>query len=286
MDFSASAATKDAARTWRRRSCTPPRFSSTLPEKNHPVQAGFLDRPYEAVCVRVGVSRALPIAGTPTVVEIKSKDDFPKYHGKLKGLIVMDGRPSDSDIGFKPEARRHTDESLHKREAAIDPAPESPEAEPGGEPKSHWDEEEEFDEYLAKAAERWRFFETEGVTAVVSPSSIRKDVRVDGFYDKRWHPTYPEFVISREHYGRIVRMLDRKVRVELSLGLAAAITDNVEGFNVVAEIPGNDLASEIVMLGGHFDSWHSGTGATDKGAGFGGRARSGPHPESDRREAA
>jgi len=53
------------------------------------------------------------------------------------------------------------------------------------------------------------------------------------------------------------------------MSVAARITENVEGFNVVAELPGTDplLKDEIVMLGGHFDSWHSGTGATDNGAG-------------------
>ena len=50
--------------------------------------------------------------GTPTVVEVKSKDDFEKYRGKLRGLIVMNGRPDPPDIGFQPEAKRLTDEEL------------------------------------------------------------------------------------------------------------------------------------------------------------------------------
>ena len=80
---------------------------------------------------------------------------------------------------------------------------------------------------------------------------------------------YPGFVLAREHYGRIVRMLDRKQPVKVAFTLAAQFADNVDGFNVVAEIPGTDpaLKSEVVMLGGHLDSWHAGTGATDNGAG-------------------
>ena len=64
-------------------------------------------------------------------------------------------------------------------------------------------------------------------------------------------------------------MLDKKVPVKLSLSINATFTDNVRGFNVVAEIPGSDpaLASQVVMLGGHLDSWHTATGATDNGAG-------------------
>jgi Zn-dependent M28 family amino/carboxypeptidase len=76
-------------------------------------------------------------------------------------------------------------------------------------------------------------------------------------------------VIAREHYGRIVRMLDRKQPVKVAFTLAAQFAENVDGFNVVAEIAGTDplLQSEIVMLGGHLDSWHAGTGATDNAAG-------------------
>ncbi|HEX3704182.1 MAG TPA: M20/M25/M40 family metallo-hydrolase, partial [Vicinamibacterales bacterium] len=127
----------------------------------------------------------------------------------------------------------------------------------------------EFNKYLADAVDVWKFFATEGVAALIQPSAVAEDVRVDGFYDQKWHASYPAFVISREHYGRIMRMLDKKILVKVSLSIAARLTDNVEGFNVVAELPGTDpaLKDEVVMLGGHFDSWHSGTGATDNGAG-------------------
>lgn len=208
-------------------------------------------------------STSAPIVGTPMVVEVKSKDDFDKYRGKLKGAIVMNGRPAALDIGFKPAAKRLTDDELKKMESAIDPAAND------DAPKSYWDEEEDFVKALNKQAEIWRFFAGEGVTALVEPSPIAEDVRIGGFYDQIWHPTYPGFVISREHYGRIVRLLDKKQPVKLSLSLTARITEHVDGFNVVAEIAGTDptLGSEIVMLGGHLDSWHSGTGATDNGAG-------------------
>jgi len=204
---------------------------------------------------------ASPIVGTPVVVDVKSKDDFAKYRGKLRGLIVMNGRPAPEDIGFKPEAERYTDAQLKERESRIDPALHGP--------KSYWDEEDEFVKYLKDLTDVWKFFADEGVAALVSPSSIPEDVRVDGFYDREFHSPYPAFIFSREHYGRIMRMLDKKVPVTLSLDLSARLTDNVEGFNVVAEIPGTDpaLKDQVVMLGGHFDSWHSGTGATDNGAG-------------------
>jgi hypothetical protein len=207
-------------------------------------------------------STASPIVGTPIVVDVKSKDDFEKYKGKLRGAIVMNGRPEALDIGFKPLAKRLSDEDLTKKAGEIDPAADD-------QAKSYWDEEEEFVKSLNKLADVWKFFASEGVAALVEPSGINEDVRIGGFYDQIWRPTYPGFVIAREHYGRLLRMLDRKQPVKLSLSLSARMTDNVEGFNVVAEIPGTDpaLRSEVVMLGGHLDSWHAGTGATDNAAG-------------------
>jgi carboxypeptidase Q len=207
---------------------------------------------------------AAPLTATPIVVEVKSKEDFDKYRGKLRGAIVMNGRPEQVDIGFEPAATRFTDEELKKMEGHVDPAPPGEDA-----PKSLWDEEEEYRKSTDKQNEIYKFFAAEGIAALVEPSSIGGEVRVGGFYDNDWRPTFPGFVLSREHYGRLMRLLDKKQPVKLSLSLAARFSDNVEGFNVVAEIPGTDpqLKTEVVMLGAHLDSWHSATGATDNGAG-------------------
>jgi carboxypeptidase Q len=197
---------------------------------------------------------------------VKSKQDFDKYRGKLRGAIVMNGRPTVADIGFQPEATRITEDELKKQAGQIDPAPAG-----AGEytPKSYWDEEDQWLKSLRESTEILKFFATEGVAALVTASDVPEAVRVGGFYDEAWRPTYPGFVFAREQYGRIVRMLDKKQPVKLALALNARLTDNVEGFNIVAEIPGSDpaLRDEVVMLGGHFDSWHTGTGATDNGAG-------------------
>ena len=206
-----------------------------------------------------------PLVGTPIVVEVKSKDDFDKYRGKLRGAIVMNGRPEAIDIGFQAAAHRLNDEELRKLEAHIEPAPAS---EPGA-PKSLVDEEDDYRKIVDKQIEIYKFFASEGIAALVEPSSTLGNVRIGGFLDRLWHPAFPGFVIARDHYGRVMRMLDKKQPVKLTLSLAARFTENVDGFNVVAEIPGTDAAlrSEVVMLGGHLDSWHSGTGATDNGAG-------------------
>src|SRR3954467_14884899 len=121
-------------------------------------------------------SLASPLVSTPVVVDVKSKDDFEKYRGKLRGAVVMNGRPEAADIGFQPEAKRLTDEELKKQEGQIDPAaPPFP-----GAPKSFWDEEDDFVKALAKQREVYEFFAKEGIAALVTPSAIGEDVRTDG----------------------------------------------------------------------------------------------------------
>ena len=83
-------------------------------------------------------------------------------------------------------------------------------------------------------------------------------------------PIAPTFIISSEHYGRIARTLEKGVPVKVEIEADNRFYDtDLNSFNVVAEIPGTDrkLKDEVVMLGAHFDSWHTGTGATDNAAG-------------------
>jgi hypothetical protein len=85
-------------------------------------------------------------------------------------------------------------------------------------------------------------------------------------------PHVPTVHVAQESYGRIGRMLQKKVPVTLQLNMVNKyFPADSTSFNVIGEIPGTDpqLKDEVVMIGGHFDSWHSGTGATDNGAGSG-----------------
>jgi carboxypeptidase Q len=86
-------------------------------------------------------------------------------------------------------------------------------------------------------------------------------------YDKDVPKILPQVTISKEHYNRVLRMIRQGEHPKIALELAVEFQNDVDTFNTVAEIPGTDLKDEIVMLGGHMDSWHSGTGATDNAAG-------------------
>jgi carboxypeptidase Q len=130
------------------------------------------------------------------------------------------------------------------------------------------------------------FFQKEGVAAVVaeSPQGDGGTIFVQsalipgqdgrrGFAGPRpWSPEAPpipnQIVMAVEDYNRLVRMIQQGAKPKASLQFEAEFHDqDLNAYNTIAEIPGTDLKDQIVMLGGHMDSWHSGTGATDNGAG-------------------
>jgi hypothetical protein len=138
------------------------------------------------------------------------------------------------------------------------------------------------------AANKLRFFQQEGAAMLVDPSrgdggtifvqsaqvtppppdpNVTTPARGTPPYHKDVKIT-PQLVVAIEHYNRIVRMLQAGEAVKMTVDLSVAYQDaDLMGYNTIAEIPGTDLKDEVVMLGGHMDSWHSGTGATDNAAG-------------------
>ena len=118
-----------------------------------------------------------------------------------------------------------------------------------------------------------KFLKAEGVGVILEPGrgkSGRSSSRAADRAPRARRCPSPAIAIATEHYNRIVRILQKNIPVTLEVEVQARFTaDDLPGTNIVAEIPGVDkkLKSEIVMLGGHFDTWHAGTGATDDGAG-------------------
>ncbi len=207
------------------------------------------------------------LAGAPIAVEIASKADAEKYRGKLKGAIVLNGRPRRADQGFEPEATRFSEDELRKQAEQLNPAASGFDA-----PKSYWDEDRDWRKLSERNDEILAFFRAEGIAALLVPSELGQGVlHVTGFYEQA-NPasTYPAFVVAQEHYGRMWRLIERRMPVRLEMSLHSQFDEaNTDGFNVIAELPGTDstLKDELVMLGAHLDSWHSGTGATDNAAG-------------------
>jgi carboxypeptidase Q len=122
-----------------------------------------------------------------------------------------------------------------------------------------------------------KFFADEGAVAILVPGGSGGVLHDDTNSSMGWFvylPSHkqpiPEEVIATEAWDRITRLLDHKVPVTVSVGIATQFgEDHVQGYNTIAEIPGTDpaLKDEVVMVGGHLDSWIGGTGATDNGAG-------------------
>jgi hypothetical protein len=87
-------------------------------------------------------------------------------------------------------------------------------------------------------------------------------------WDKDAPKIPPQIVLAKESYNRLVRMIEQGEKLKMVVDLSAQFhDDDPMAYNTVAEIPGTDMKDEVVMLGGHLDSWHSGTGATDNAAG-------------------
>lgn len=203
------------------------------------------------------------ITGSPMFAFVNTKADIEKYRGKLKGAIVFIQPARATHPSFKPAASRYTESDL--KDLQETPIPVKPK-DAGESDKSaglKWEEIEEF-------------FRMEEVGVLVEPSSeSRADygtVKVDAYGgDGKDHITpgqSPRVIMAVESYNRICRIMDLKVPVTLEIEVRNTIYDkDRQGYNVVAEIPGTDKNGELVMLGGHLDSWTGGTGAVDDAAG-------------------
>lgn len=224
------------------------------------------------------------IAGTlnaPIVyVDAKNEAELLQFKGKLKGAVVLTAAVREVKPHFEPLGTRLNEKDL--LELADAPVPV-----PGGGRRFT----PEFRAAQVFSMQKYLFFRDEGAAVLVDPSrggdggtifvqsaTVAQPVTVDSFgptaprliqsYDKNATRVTPQIVLAIEQYNRIVRMIQAGEKPKMSVELNVEWQD-VEpmGYNTIAEIPGTDLKDEIVMLGGHLDSWHAGTGATDNGAG-------------------
>jgi carboxypeptidase Q len=106
-----------------------------------------------------------------------------------------------------------------------------------------------------------------GAAGFPMPGQAQPARRVSA-WDKDAPKIPPQIVVAKEHYNRLVRMIEQGEKLKMVVDISAQFhDDDLLAYNTIAEIPGSDLKDEVVMLGGHLDSWHSGTGATDNAAG-------------------
>lgn len=244
---------------------------------------------------------AQPLEAEIVYVDIKKPEDFEKFHGKLRGKIVLDGSIQEIKMRFEPLATRRTEANLLAlANAGTGVSGRAPTPNPLATTEGR--------AAAALLPRKYRFYAEEGVAVLLqasrlgeagnlftsaatvypplpagkaptpktSPTKKAKSgppaspapVRGVSPWKTDCPPIIPQITVATEHYNRLVRLAQAGEPLRAVVELQADYhTDNLMPANTLAEIPGTDLAEELVMLGAHLDSWHSGTGATDNAAG-------------------
>ncbi len=221
------------------------------------------------------------VRGEAVYLQVKNEADLAKYEGKLKGAFVLISDPIELKPHFSPDGNRQTDSTL------LQLANASPS---GGDRRRARFDSTRIERLLENSrlnAQKVEFCEKEGAvmlldasrgdfgTVFVQSATIpRSPKSIQDLFGARlaaYSPDAPKILpqvtIASENYNRMIRMIEKGQKVRLEVSLDVEFTKADSGFDIIAEIPGTDLKDEVVMAGGHFDSWHAGTGATDNGTG-------------------
>src|ERR1035437_715776 len=226
------------------------------------------------------------------VVYLDAKDEagLEKYKGQLKGKIVLISPVRDLKADFGGIGRRQTDEDLTKLSNAPDPATiQRPAFNPNAQVTPEQQARRQAQQFGTR---RVVFAANEGAAMLVGQSrggfggtifvqqaTVAQEQpatpdpafrRLSPWQKEAESKIVPQVTLATENYNRLVRMIQQGEKLKMMVNIDSQYLDG-DGMvnNTVAEIPGTDpkLKDEIVMLGGHMDSWHAGTGATDNGAG-------------------
>jgi hypothetical protein len=191
---------------------------------------------------------------------------FATVKAKVRGRIVMVGPSVKVATNFTPAPLRRTDEQWRAQFDPTNPAP-SPFGGGGRGQAPQPDPCKLTPQEVARAVDQ--FLVESGALVRINDSG-----RAYGIIIAQQNSTYdmtravPTLVMRNEDYGRISRILASGTPVTLRVNIVnKTYPEGITAHNVIAEIPGTDRKDEVVMLGGHFDSWHDATGATDNAAG-------------------
>ncbi len=214
-----------------------------------------------------------PIKSEVVLIKIDTTTDLNIFKGKLKGKIVMLDQGAPIKASDKPELQRTTDEQLATMAAA---QPQAPGAGRGGNRQGPGGGNNQFAALqkmrrIQLALDSVLVAEGVGLKITMARGSYGTFFTTNGAsYKLDAKPVAPELEISGEDYLHMLRLLRGGEKVEVEADIKTSFYDkDPKGYNVIAEIPGTDpkLKDEVVMIGGHYDSWHSATGATDNAAG-------------------
>lgn len=206
---------------------------------------------------------------SPTEDELKAFLEGEKE--KVKGKMVMVGKHRVIPVGFEPEKKRLTDDEAKTRFSGDGTAGPPPgvrareQQQQPGQPRKLSSREitQMAGEFLATNDALMMIVDT-------ATEGRMEQRRVRAFHNRNYDPAKftPTVMLSNEDYGRIARVLADSTPVEVEFNIVNRIyTEGKTSHNAIAEIAGSDKKDEVIMLGGHLDSWHSATGATDNAVG-------------------
>lgn len=209
-----------------------------------------------------------PIKGDVVLFKADSLNDFDKYKGKLAGKIIIFDAPALPARGITADMSRRTGEELDQMAKAAMPAPANTSRRSGV--------SSAYTAYMKQRALRAAintFLQNEHAALILSQARGTDGTvfTTNGAsYADTAKSAAAELETSAEDYQRILRLIKAGQHVEMEADIKTRFfTDDLQGYDVVAEIPGTDktLKDQVVMIGGHLDSWHGATGATDNAAG-------------------
>ncbi|MBC8301878.1 MAG: M20/M25/M40 family metallo-hydrolase [Pelagibacterales bacterium] len=203
--------------------------------------------------------------GEAVFLDIKDKNDIEKYRGKLSNKFILIDSILEINEAFKASAKRHDDKSLLELANANAPSPNSRRYRNFSGNSIINDIWNMLDDERPIAVLN-RSYKGELGTVFVSGARSANGNRRDIYKNDKY--IIPQVTLAMEHYNRIFRITQQGTPVNLSIDFKSNYT-NPDGMehNIIAEITGTDLRDEVVMFGAHFDSWHTGTGATDNASG-------------------
>ncbi len=189
---------------------------------------------------------------------------FEKQKAKVRGRIVLAGKHTIVPINLNPPPKRITDEQAQQR-FGPNPRPfptptPTPTPDPNApKPLTNRQIDEQLDTFLKENG------------ALIRVNDAGREFRQIRAFNNRTfdvNRVLPTIVMSNEDYGRITRILADGTDVLLEFNIVNRVyPEGRTSYNTIAEIPGTDKTDEVIMLGGHLDSWHAATGATDNAIG-------------------
>ncbi|MFZ4622135.1 MAG: M20/M25/M40 family metallo-hydrolase [Bacteroidota bacterium] len=215
--------------------------------------------------------------GEVVYFDADSLNQIDAYKGKLKGKYVLLTKPNKLNAYFTPPATRYADSSLLQMANA-----ETPVAGRGG---MNFQLSPQQKQAALINYKKWELILKENALAVLTSAAAQRNEGGSVFVMGATVPVHPDsprvssfsakapkipvqIEVGAEGYNRMVRMVQKGETVKLNISLEVDMSAKDDSsYNVIAEIPGSDLKDEVVMIGGHLDSWHGGTGATDDGTG-------------------